>query len=146
MEIAIPSTWEDRSTYTFIAPREKARIGPRAQDDGFRSNVVVTVGPEGKADGLDAATKRAIAQVRDNFGEVAIEIENGPEISGQPSRRLSYRIIEPGGALALFQAQYLVEVDRTERIFTFTTAAVNAKSMLPAMEQMIQSVHVRAAR
>ena len=144
MQIDIPDSWEDRSMYTFIAPRAKAGVGPVAQDDGFRTNVVVTVGPRGKARGLDIATQAAITEVRSNFGEVAIEQAEGPAIDGQQSRRLTYRVIEPGGSLPILQVQYVTILDDSERFFTFTTAAIHAKSMIPEIERMIRSVRLVA--
>src|SRR5688572_9717668 len=131
MKIDIPESWEDRSTYTFIAPRSKTNVGPVAHDDGFRTNVVVTVGTAGEARTLDEMAGGAKELIRSNFGEVSIEETAGPPIAGQPSRRLQYRIIEPGGALPIVQIQFLTIIERTERELTFTTAAVHIKAVMP---------------
>jgi hypothetical protein len=143
MKIDIPDTWEDRSTYTFIAPRTKANIGPvAAADDGFRTNLVVTTGKAGQARALDEVLKTTIEQLRANFGDIPYEQTAGPEISGQPSQRVTYRIIEPGGTLPIVQVQYLTTANKTERIFTFTTAAVHAKSLAPELDRMMRSIQL----
>jgi hypothetical protein len=146
MKIDLPEDWEDRSTYTFIAPRSKAGIGPVAQDDGFRTNLVVTTGRAGHARPLEEVVQAAIEQLKANFGEIAFEEGPGPQISGQPTRRLSYRIVEPGGTLPIMQVQYLSVAEKTERIFTFTTAAVHAKALAPDFERMIKSVTFTASK
>lgn len=141
MKIDIPENWEDRSTYTFIAPRSKTGIGPvAAADDGFRTNLVVTTGKSGQARPLDELMKSTVEQLRANFGDIPFEESAGPQISGQSSHRLSYRIIEPGGALPILQVQYLSVAQKTERIFTFTTAAVHAKAMAPEFDKIIRSI------
>lgn len=139
MAIDIPESWEDRSTYTFIAPRARAGFGPIAQDDGFRTNLVITVGSHGKARSLDEMVRVAREEARNNFGDLAVDDVEGPLVMNTPSRRISYSIIEPGGTVPLTQVQYLAVVDQTERVFTFTTASLHAKSLFQQMEAIIRS-------
>jgi hypothetical protein len=146
MKIDLPDTWEDRSTYTFIAPREKAGIGPMLGDDGFRTNLVITTGKAGQARSLDEVLGATIAQLRANFGDISFEQTAGPDISGAPSHRVTYRIVEPGGTLPIVQVQYLTVADRTERIFTFTTAAVHAKALAQDFDRMIRSIKLESPR
>lgn len=141
MKIDIPADWEDRSTYTFIAPRTKTNVGPTlAADDGFRTNLVITTGKAGKARPLDVLLGTTLEQLRGNFGDIPFEQTVGPEISGQPSHKITYRVIEPGGTLPIVQVQYLTVVEGTERVFTFTTAAVHAKVLAADFDRMIRSI------
>lgn len=142
MQLEVPASWEDRSMYTFIAPRMSAGLGPVAQDDGFRTNLVVNVGPRGGATSLADSARAAVSRVRESFGPLPIEEDAGPAIGGEPSRCLRYRIVEPGGTLPIAQVLFVSVVDRTERIFTFTTAAVHSKSLMREMEQMVGSVRL----
>ena len=142
LDIDIPESWEDRSMYTFIAPRAKADKGLVPADDGFRTSMCVTPGPAGVARDLADIVADAKEHARMSFGVVQVSEESGPAIAGSDSVRIGYRIIEPGGALPLAQFQYLTVVDETEWTFTFTTAAVNAKAVRREMEEMIRTVRI----
>lgn len=142
LSMDIPSDWEDRSMYTFIAPRQSAAMGPIAQDDGFRTNVVVRVGPRGQASSLAELTRRAAEEAKTMFGAVTVDETPGPTVGGVETRRLRYRIVEPGGTLPIAQYQYLLVLEKTERTITFTTAAVHAKALEVNFDEMVRSIRL----
>ncbi len=142
IEVEIPEDWEDLSLYTFAAPRAETKAGPRLVTQGFRTNVVMSFGPRGKAAAIDDEIKLAIQRAEQTCGPIKPAIGDGPSIAGKSTKRISYQFVEPGGTLALAQIQYLTIMDGTLLTISFTTASLEAKNLAPMFDEIASSLRV----
>jgi hypothetical protein len=137
LEMNIPDNWEDRSLYTFVAPVEEVRTGMTTQSASFRTNVVITRKPIQEGRTLDAVGSEIEERTKRDFGDVKVQLENGPAVMGQPSKRASYTVVDPRGGAPVAQVQYVFMHGGFEWMMTFSVASIALKEQMPTFDKIV---------
>lgn len=141
LQIDIPATWEDHSLYSFVAPPED--IGPalRAKQAPFRRNVVLQRRPVAPATTLDDCVAHVQQTTARDFGEgVKIDVQDGPRAPCGPTRRLTYRLIDPVTSQAVAQVVYVALVHQAEWQIAFSAPAASLPADLPRFDEIIRTL------
>jgi hypothetical protein len=141
LHIDIPATWEDHSLYSFVAPPEDAGPQLRAKQAPFRRNVVLQRRPVAPETTLaDCVLHVQQTTARDFGAGVKIDVEDGPPAAGGPTRRLTYRLIDPVTTQAVAQVVYVALVKQTEWQIAFSAPAAGLKADVPRFDEIVRSI------
>jgi hypothetical protein len=137
LEIEVPEEWEDASLYTFVAPTDDLWATP-GKGGSFRTNVVFQSRKVGPNEPLARCVERLMEGTQELFGAVKIEVCDGPQVAGVPSRRLVYSVSDEAGQ-PVSQVIYLFVVQGLEWQAAFSLAAADKERWLPHFDQMVAS-------
>ena len=140
IEIDVPGDWEDRSLYTFVAPKEDVSPQMRVKENAFRKNVVIQRRGLGPEETLESCAEFLVSTTRETFGEIKIEVADGPTTLAFESRRVTYTVIDDVTQSAVGQVIYLCLMGHEEWQLAFSLPAINLSRDLPGLEKIVASL------
>jgi hypothetical protein len=140
LDIDIPTSWEDHSLYSFVAPPADVSPSMSVKQAVFRTNVVMQRRPVADDTPLERCVEAAMAATARDFGQVKIELSDGPTVAGGPSKRLVYKVIDSVTNQPVAQVVYVCLVRATEWTLAFSTPALSLKESLPDLDAIVASI------
>lgn len=141
LDIDIPASWEDHSLYSFVAPPEVASPKLALKQAPFRKNVVLQRRPlPDEATLLDCVAHVQQTTARD-FGEgVQVTVEDGPVCPGGPTKRLTYKLVDPATSQPVVQVVYVARIRGAEWQIAFSAQAASLRDVLPQFDAVVASI------
>lgn len=144
LDMDIPSEWEDHSLYTYLAPVEDISPALRVGKTEFRANVVIQPQPL-DGDTLDDRVRLALENTQKTFGDVEVEVTDGPQNEQLQCRRLVYTVVDGVTNQPVSQLLYICVVGEVEWQIAFSVPAISMRARLPEFDRMVASIR-RAGR
>jgi hypothetical protein len=141
LTIDIPGTWLDASLYSFVAPAEAAGPSLAVKQVQFRKNVVLQRRPVTPESTLEILVDRLVKQTeRDLGGGIKIDVEDGPATPVSPTRKITYRLVDPVTNQPVAQVLYLALVDGWEWQIAFSAPAAGHKEAVLEFDKIVASI------
>lgn len=140
--IDLPDAWEDRSLYTFVAPVQNAGPQMRAKASGFRKNVVIQRRELTAEETMDSCVEAVVERTKETFGEVKIDVADGPVTEAMQSRRVTYTVIDNVTNSAVAQVVYLCLLGHDEWQVAFSMPALDVDGELAGLDAMVATLRL----
>ena len=140
--IDLPSDWDDRSLYTFVAPPQNAGPQMRARASPFRKNVVLQRRELSAEETIDSCVDALVERTVETFGELNIDVAAGPTTEHMQSKRVAYSIFDDVTQSAVAQVVYLCLIGHDEWQVAFSLPAVDLKAEIEGLDAMVATLRL----